>query len=140
MAQGSDTPETKRSTWQWTAKREQAALAFADGQSWRDIAASLGVSVSTLSEWKKAPEFVARIDEHHDAIVSDARLYLKRNAMSAAKKMVQLMEYGNAMHGVKLKAAQDILDRVGLKGVEKHEHKIDVTKLSDDELRAIAEN
>lgn len=113
--------EQNRSPWTWTAKKEQAALMLANGEKWDAVLRDVAISSSTLAAWKKAPEFQARIDEHLDVIVSEARQILRRGATQAARQIVDMIRYGNPMHTVKLKAAQDVLDRVGLKPVAKQE-------------------
>lgn len=107
------------STWRWDSKREKAALAFAEGKTWREIEQDPGVPHSTLAKWLKRPEFQARIDVYHEEIIAEARRYLRRNALNAAQRLVHLMESGYNQHGVKLQATKDLLDRVGVKATER---------------------
>ena len=51
-----------------------------------------------------------------DVVGSTAREYLNGNQMAAAKKMVELLHSDNPI--IAFKAAQDILDRTGMKAVE----------------------
>lgn len=133
--------EPNRTGWQWNARKEKAALMLAEGKTWEVVKKELAVSSSTLAEWKKSSEFQARIDEHHDVIVAEARRILRRNATVAANKVVQIAEAGYGQHAVKLSASKDILDRVGVRAPEKlaltdptgeHEY----SGLSDRELTA----
>lgn len=127
------------SVWKWTAQRERAALLLADGMTYREIEANHGIAHTTIARWKKEPEFLARIDQHLDEAVSEARRVLRRNALAAAQQIVNLHAHGHAQHTVKLAATKDILDRVGLKAPEKHEYTISAAaaaQLSDEELDA----
>lgn len=129
----------EKQEWRWTPPRAAVALLLAQGKTYREIQQELRVSASTIAEWKKEPEFMARIDAIIEESVSEARRILRRNAAAAAAQLVNLHAYGNAMHTVKLAASKDILDRVGLKAPEKHEHTITpgtAAQLTDDELDA----
>ncbi len=130
---------TNRNPWQWNTKREAAALGFAEGKEWAVIAQEVDVSISTLGEWRKKPEFQARIEEHIQAFVSEARDILRRHAAHAARRMVTASQSAGSHHSVQVAAAKDILDRVGLKAPEKleHTHKFkpeDAAQLADEEL------
>lgn len=110
------------SEWKWDAKKERAALLLAKGETYAIIEKEHGISHTSLARWKKEPEFTARVDELIDEVVSEARRILRRNAAAAAQQLINLHAHGHAMHGVKLAASKDILDRVGLKAPEKMEH------------------
>jgi hypothetical protein len=104
--------------WNWTPQREKAALAVAESATIVEAAAAAGVTRKTIHEWLHSPEFRARVDEHLDEVISAARSILRRNAVAAAQQLVNLHAHGHNMHGVKLAASKDILDRVGLKPVQ----------------------
>ena len=54
--------------WLWTKKRELAAqLCADDALSDAKIAERVGVALRSLTRWKSAPEFQARVAEHVDA-------------------------------------------------------------------------
>ena len=108
-------------TWRWTAKAETAALALAEGKSWEAIKDEFGIAKSTLARWTKEPEFQARIAEHVDAIVEDARRLLRQHATTAAKKMIALLDSDTRDDAVAFNAAKDMLDRAGLKPPDRHE-------------------
>jgi hypothetical protein len=127
------------SGWSWTPQRERAALAVAESATITDAAKIAGVTRKTIHEWMHAPEFKARVDEHLEESIIAARHILRRNAAAAAQQLVNLHAHGHAMHGVKLAASKDILDRVGLKATEKHEHTISpgtAAQLTDEALEA----
>ena len=115
------------SAWVWTAKKELAALLLSQGKTWKAIEADHGIPHSTLGKWVKRDEFQARIDEHVDLIVSEARRVLRLNARDAAKKIVDLIVYGVPGHSTQLAAARDLLDRVGLKMPDKVEQHGDLS-------------
>lgn len=110
------------SAWQWTAKRDAVASALAEGKTWKATAEAVGVGTTTIARWMKAPEFTARIDDLQAEMVAEARRILRRNATAAAQQLVNLVRHGHSLHSVKLAAAKDVLDRVGLKATEKHEY------------------
>lgn len=106
------------SEWKWDAKKERAALLLAQGVTYAAIEKEHGISHTSVARWKKEPAFASRVDELLDEVVSEARRILRRNATAAAQQLVNLQAHGHAMHGVKLAASKDILDRVGLKPVQ----------------------
>lgn len=124
---------TNGDTWQWTPKKEAVAFALAEGKSYRTVASELSVGVTTITRWMKVPEFQSRIDEHHDDIIAEARRILRRNAAAAALQLVNIVGHGHTLHGVKLAAVKDLLDRVGFKPSEKHEvgGKIEIEYVND---------
>jgi|GEM_PF-4749275 len=113
---------SRRSVWKWNAKKELAALLLSEGKTWLVIEKEHGIPHSTLGDWVKCPEFQVRIDEHIEAIIAEARRILRMNARDAAKQIGNLITFGHAQHSVKLAAAKDVLDRVGLSGPVKNEH------------------
>jgi len=56
-----------------------------------------------------------------DACVAEAMETLRGEANRSAEAMAELRDYGNREYSVRLAAAKDILDRVGLKGIENHQ-------------------
>lgn len=108
--------------WKWTPQRDKAALAVAESATIIDAARVAGVTRETIHRWMHAPEFKARIDEHLEEVIGAARSVLRRNAMVAAQQMVNILAHGYPDHSVRLAAAKDVLDRVGLKAPDKLEH------------------
>lgn len=109
------------SAWAWTARKELAALLLSEGKTWKAIESDHGIPHSTLGKWVKHDEFQARIDEHIEEIVAEARRILRRNTRDAAKKIADLIVYGIPGHSTQLAAARDVLDRAGLSGPVKNE-------------------
>jgi hypothetical protein len=48
--------------FKWTGNNSQAAIALADGQTQRAVAASLHINENTVSRWMQHPEFSAEVD------------------------------------------------------------------------------
>lgn len=48
-------------TWEWTEQRERAADLLAEGRPMRVTADEVGCSIGTIANWKKQPEFMARV-------------------------------------------------------------------------------
>lgn len=71
----------------WTATRERAAcLVAADDQSDERIAASLGIVRATLSNWKRHPDFAARVEQivaEYRAAVLQRGIAVRENRMAA---------------------------------------------------------
>lgn len=111
--------EPNQTEYTWSPKKEQAALALAEGKTWTQVLESVGIARGTLALWCKQPEFKARVEEHIAEVVDEARRILRRNAAKAAQQIVNIAEYGSLQHGVRLQGSKDILDRVGLKAPEK---------------------
>jgi hypothetical protein len=108
--------------WKWTPQREKAAFVLATAKNITEASDTCGVSRQSLYLWMKRPEFMARVQEHLDENIAEARRHLQRNAAFAAQRMVDFAFNASSEHSVRLAAAKDILDRVGLKAPEKLEH------------------
>ena len=103
-------------------KQIQAARMIAEGELLQqEIAQQLKITPQTLVNWKKNEEFMKLIDEFLDAIVTEQLRDLKRISRKATTTLEKLLDAKSEM--VRFNAATDILDRVGLKPVEKQETK-----------------
>lgn len=66
--------ELKTSSFAWSPKSEEAAQLIAMGElSYPEIAERVGAARSTLWEWRRIPEFAARIEEHQEEIRAEIR-------------------------------------------------------------------
>jgi AcrR family transcriptional regulator len=83
----------------------------------QEIAHRLKITPQTLTNWKKKKEFNDLIDEFLDAMIDEQLRELKRITNKATRTLEKLLDAKSEM--VRLNAATDILDRVGLKPVEK---------------------
>jgi hypothetical protein len=117
-----DDRSQKVTVFRWNPTRERAALALANARNETEAAREARIARETLSRWYQHPEFQARVEAHAERIVGAARLELMRNADKAAQTVVDIMYTGMPWHRTRLRAACDILDRVGIKVPERHEH------------------
>jgi hypothetical protein len=108
--------------WKWTANREKAAFALATAKNMTEASKECGVSRESLRVWLRHPTFKARVQEHLDENVAEARRILQRTAAQAAEMVRDITLFGNSRLTTRLMAAKDVLDRVGLKAPEKLEH------------------
>lgn len=108
-------------------KQIKAARMLAEGelQQW-EIAQQLKITPQTVTRWKKNEKFMKLVEEFIDEIVNEQSRYLKQISRKATNTLENLLAARSEM--VRFNAATDILDRVGLKPVEKqdirHEGKV----------------
>ena len=127
--------------WRWTRKRAEAAELLAEGCTQSQVASAVGISPRTVRLWLGRPEFDARLRELEAEARDNATRALRRKGVAAAERLISLMNSGITGDHVKLKAATEILDRIGVVTVSKIAP-VDPTGenpyvgLSDDELRA----
>lgn len=111
-------------SFEWTPQRERAAFAVATSKTIREAAAAAAVSEKTLYRWLDDPAFKNRVEQHSELILWRARTKMQAKAEDAADMIIDIMQFGTQRHNTRLAAAKDILDRVGVKGVNKHQHTI----------------
>jgi hypothetical protein len=71
--------------FRWNRKRELAALLVArDEIRDRDLCERVGISESTLYNWKAAPEFAARVESH----VAAFRVAIRRHGIALLERRV----------------------------------------------------
>ena len=71
--------------WQWTKQREDCAKLVADDLlPDREISKRVGISDITLYEWRKKPEFMARVD----SIVSEYRARIRRSGIAVVENRI----------------------------------------------------
>lgn len=68
------------------------------------------------------PNIQGEIKRRLDEVKQGAKIHLEEKSLNAAKTMTELVESGTKDDFCRLYAAKDILDRTGLKPVEKVEH------------------
>lgn len=129
-------------------KREAGAALVASGESVRRAAKAIGMDAGDLGEWIRTECGTAALDrykaEHASAMAPtmvESRELLKAGALAS---VVALLDTVRSSKGLaRIKAAEAILDRVGLPRVQKVEGTVsakhDLSKLSDDELEQLAE-
>lgn len=113
---------TQPATWRWTPKRRKAAELIAQGDLTQvEVGRECGVSDRMIRHWRKAPEFMNYVHELEEATRAEAKSYLGRHALSAARRLVELSEQGMPEDKVRLAATVAVLDRAGViaaKGIE----------------------
>jgi len=106
--------------WQWTPRRRRAAELIASGEkTQQQIAHELGITDRVLRMWQHKPEFAEYVADLERAIREDAKRYLGRRALHAARRLVDLMDSGSPRDQVRLKATLEVLDRSGVTAVLK---------------------
>jgi cytochrome P450 len=61
--------------FQWTARREEAAMLVAmDELTNAAICARVGISPATLARWKNSPQFASRVEEHLGSCRAEVRV------------------------------------------------------------------
>jgi len=106
--------------WTWTPKRRRAAELVALGEkTQQQIAKELDITDRALRLWQRDPEFEAYVRDLERAIREDAKRYLGRRALHAARRLAELMDSGSPRDQVRLKATLEVLDRSGVTAVLK---------------------
>lgn len=129
-------------------KRESGAALVASGESVRGAAKIVGTDAGDLGEWLRTEcgsAALARYREQHAAEMAptmvESRELLKAGAMAAVRALLDTVR--TAKGQARTKAAEAILDRVGLPRVQKVEGSVapplDLSKLSDAELERLTE-
>jgi len=92
----------------------QALELLANGEMNKDVAAEIGVTPQTISNWKRKDDlFIAELE-------ATLRRKLDKAVPKAIKTMIELMDSNHPQ--IRFAAAKDILDRRGIKAPERVEH------------------
>jgi transposase-like protein len=129
-------------------KREAGAALVASGETVRAAAKTLGTDAASLGEWLRTECGTAALDRYkqqHAAQMTptmvESRELLKAGALASVHALLDTVRTSKGL--ARIKAAEAILDRVGLPKVQKIEGTVtpslDLTKLSDEELEQLAE-
>lgn len=129
-------------------KREQGAALVASGETVRKAAKTLGTDAGDLGEWLRSECGSAALErykqEHAAAMaptMNESRELLKAGALASVHALLDTVRTSKGL--ARIKAAEAILDRVGLPRVQKVEGTVapalDLSKLSDDELDKLTE-
>jgi hypothetical protein len=105
-------PVTLRNAMPLSATQQNAVLLFCEGQAAADVARAVGVTPRTVSRWMRRPEFVQALTEQRAALRSEVVNRLHTEADRAVRVVAGIMNNTAVHPAVRLKAAQDILDRV----------------------------
>lgn len=101
--------------WFWSAPRRKAAQLVAQGELTLDqIAHECGVSDRTIRRWRQEPAFDDYVRELEEESRSEAKRYLGRHALNAARRLVELSATALPADKVRLQATVEVLDRSGV--------------------------
>lgn len=101
--------------WFWSAPRRKAAQLVAQGELTLDqIAHECGVSDRTIRRWRQEPAFDDYVRELEEESRSEAKRYLGRHALNAARRLVELSASALPADKVRLQATVEVLDRSGV--------------------------
>lgn len=95
-----------------STQQQNAVLLFCEGRTAADVARAIGVTPRTISRWLLRPAFVQALTEQRAALRSEVVNRLHTEAEQAARVVASIMNNAAVHPAVRLKAAQDILDRV----------------------------
>ncbi|MHB1414422.1 MAG: hypothetical protein ACYC1C_04150 [Chloroflexota bacterium] len=95
-------PEAKMHTnahaFRWSEKAKRAAVLVADDHlPDREIAAVVGVNTSTLTRWKRHPEFRAKVAQEREALISALR---RRTLLEKDARLAQLEHLNHVCWGI----------------------------------------
>lgn len=94
------------------------------GSTIDEIAVAINKKPATVDNWFYRDEtFRKEFEERRNKHIERAKDILEAAAPKAAERMLELIKEKGKNAKVALGAAKDILDRAGLKPVDKHEHR-----------------
>lgn len=110
--------------FEWTVKREVAALSLAKGATHAEAAADAGVSERTIRNWLAVPEFAQEVDRLSLMVEIASRAHRLRIANRVIRQMVK--------DGETIPTAKDILDWLKYSQGETDGLKLDLMGLIND--------
>ncbi len=130
------------------ARRERAAQLVATGTPTHKAAKAAGTDKDAFAEWLRTDcgtAALARYNAQHAkamaSTITEGRELLKAGALASIMALLDTVRSARGL--ARIKAAEAILDRVGLPRVQKVEGTVsakhDLSGLSDDELEQLAE-
>ena len=103
--------------WRWNKKRELAAKLLADDDlKDKQISDKLGITLSTLNEWKRQPEFMRRTQQHVAAYrnrLMNSRYALKEKRLERYQDMVDRLTTLLNERGAKMLGNEKLRDVPG---------------------------
>jgi hypothetical protein len=99
-------------------KRVRAIELLCEGKTDGEVATALSVSTSTICKWRKRPWFAAALSSARQTGIQNAIERLDLLANKAISLLVTVVEDGEIDPKARVKAAAEILDRVGISGAE----------------------
>jgi len=123
------------------ARRAQALDLLSQGRSPYKVAEEMGVHHGTIYDWLRRPEFAAELDARIAEGREVAMRSLRASAATAAETLREVAESGDQYDGPRVKAAEAILDRIGLPVDSRVQvqvsGRLDVAKLTEAELEQL---
>lgn len=96
-------------------KQVRAIVLMSSGSTHGETAREVGVDPATLYRWRhNDAEFAAELAKSLDGQIEEARTVMRGAAARAVSRILYLMEDNGAPHAVQLKAATEMLDRIGV--------------------------
>lgn len=111
-----DTPTYKTHT---DVNLTRFAYFFMQGYSVTQIADAMGIDRSTAKRVRSSEEFKAVLNTLSAEVIATAQTFLQASSLKAVRTLIQCMDSANEK--VKLSAATEVLDRVGLKSPDRLE-------------------
>jgi hypothetical protein len=102
------------------SKIRQAAELRALGWGWVDIARSLGVHRTTVERWARRPEWGEYLAEAEAMLAEERWAALRQLAREAVGVIGRILKDPTAPEAVRLRAALDVLDRLGIRAPQEH--------------------
>jgi hypothetical protein len=112
------------SAFEWTAKKETAAISLAKGETQKQAAELAGVTDRAIRKWLAVPEFSEEVDRLSLMIEVASRAHRLRIANRVIRQMVR--------EGETIPTAKDLLDWLKYAQGETDGVKLDLMKLLDD--------
>jgi hypothetical protein len=102
----------------WTPRYTKILLLHEKGMKSREIAEKVGMNPVSISKVLKKPMFLAKKDKFEETVAEKARAILSSHAISAAKKVVSMMQRGVSSQKLQYEAAKEILYQIGCKPID----------------------
>jgi len=93
----------------------QAAELRALGWSWVAIAGAVGVHRTTVERWARRPEWGEYLAQAEAVLAEERWAALRQLAREAVGVIGRILEDRTAPEALRLRAAQDVLDRLGIR-------------------------
>lgn len=123
--------------------REKVALATAQGLTPSEITSRYGVSLLTLREWRRDPDFKACVEEYHESQTLAAKSLLINGSVTAVKSLLQYLNNPDVEDRLEIAAITLILEyvlgpgKVSKAELSKSKKLIQAKGLSEDTLQEI---
>ena len=107
----------QKNPWPMTPQMEEAATLYLAGATIEEVAKKLQVSYITVWRWLRHPQFAEKVKQYHDERREIAQSACHSVMLDAIQVLTVMMRNNRVAPGVRLRAAAEILDRVGWRPV-----------------------